>query len=710
MDILAQSALLISAVSFALGCSVLSRNVKNVLFLSFFMLTTLISIWSATFFLEKIWIGYGFYRLHLLTNIFLAPTSLLFIRIMMRIQDPWSRILFHCSLVFATLLTVLLFLNLDTHPLIRICINFLPVLIMAQTLQLMWIDYQLRKGISKLPKIPTVGIGRRHWTYLGALIVLMISVMDHIPSFGKILPSFGNFSLSVYLFFISQAITQQRLLNFNALFSRFLVLLVIAFSLTIMYSLLVAWIVDSPALFFLNSFIASFLILMLLEPLRRLVGYFTQQLLTKTNQTLQQNLREAQRKLTGIVDLGNLFQCILNTVEQILQPEWAALFVLKSNGTKLRRVRTIGKVPDINPNTASNTSGEAHLFREVLVNHPMLQYCKDLAQNGKFPILLDQILENEIDRTTSRTQREHYVRLMDGLKALESNLLIPLYFSGTILGFVTLRVFSPPPSWSQSGGNNWGFLPMIYPYFESAAQVMQNMEVYAKQREKERLAALGEMAAGLAHEIRNPLGAIQGATELLAATVKPIENQFLNVIFEEVGRLNRIVTQFLDYSKPPTTQFQLLDLSLLVQRALERLKLGLTSPLELEFQPSRTPAWVMASSEQICQILINLVQNAQNALQQKSTPGMIRVSIGIEEVLLAHEVCLIIEDTGCGIKKENMDKLFIPFFTTSPQGNGLGLSISQKIIEAHRGRIEIISEEGHFTRVSVIFPFAKEPD
>lgn len=134
--------------------------------------------------------------------------------------------------------------------------------------------------------------------------------MDHVHRMGKVLPSFGNIALTVYIFFLSQAITQQRLLNMSALFSRFLVLLTVALTLTVVYSLLVAWIENSPGLFFLNSFIASFLILMLLDPLRTMVGYFTQRLLTQKNQRLQYTLREAQRKLTGIVDLGTLFQAI----------------------------------------------------------------------------------------------------------------------------------------------------------------------------------------------------------------------------------------------------------------------------------------------------------------------------------------------------------------------------------------------------------------
>lgn len=548
--------------------------------------------------------------------------------------------------------------------------------------------------------MPTVGLGRRTFIYLGALLVLATSVMDHIPWMGIVLPAFGNFGLTVYLFFLSQAITQQRLLNMNALFSRFLVLIVVALTLTAVYSLLVAWIENSPGLFFLNSFIASFLLLMLLDPLRSMVGYFTQRLLTQKHRKLQQTIREGHRKLIGTVDLGTLFQAVLAMAEQTLQPEWAALFVLRSDGTKFRRVRTLGRDPEGLPLDGKSIQQP---FREVLASHPLLQYCGNLAQKGKFPVLLDQLFENEQARSASRVQREHFAILIQGLKAMGGNLLIPLIDSGKILGFVILWVPSPPEPW----GNNWGLLPIIYPYFEQAARAMQSMEVYARLREKERLATIGEMAAGLAHEIRNPLGAIKGAAQFLDPTTDRPESRFLRVILEEVDRLNRVVTQFLDYSRQHAVDLKPVDLSKLVSKTIDLMKPSIASSIEVEFQPARAPAQVLAAGEQIQQVIINLIQNAQNALVGRSS-GMIRISVAIEEESPTSEVTLVVEDTGKGIKKENLEKIFIPFFTTSPGGTGLGLSICQKIIEAHRGRIEVASEEGRFTRISIILPHYRE--
>jgi signal transduction histidine kinase len=233
---------------------------------------------------------------------------------------------------------------------------------------------------------------------------------------------------------------------------------------------------------------------------------------------------------------------------------------------------------------------------------------------------------------------------------------------------------------------------------------MRSMEIYVKSREKERLAALGEMAAGLAHEIRNPLGAIKGAAQFLDPSAERPESKFLKIIVEETDRLNRVVSQFLEYSKPPISDLKPMELTPLVERIVDSARVGMSSGLQLEFTPSPIQFRVKISPEQIHQVVLNLIQNSVRALQKRPNPK-IRVFIEPEG---AAEVAVVVEDNGIGIRKDNLDKLFIPFFTTSPSGTGLGLSISQKIIEAHGGRIEVSTEEGRFSRFSVILPVSKE--
>lgn len=709
MDLLSQSSLLVGITSFALGFSVLARNVRNKLYLSYALLCTVIAGWAIAFFLERIWgdqITDGtFYRLHLLFNLWIAPAGLFLIRVMVRIQDRLSRRLLDLAVLGALGLSIALALNYDQDPLVLEVLYFFPGVILLQVLQLMWIDRALSRGIRRRKKAPTVGFARRNLIYVGALAVLCTSTMDHVPwdriwggEWGqRLIPVFGNLGLTAYLFFLSRAVTQQRLLNFGALFSRFMVLLVIALTLTGVYSMLFAWIQNSTPLFLLNSFIVSFLLVMMLEPIRTMVGYFTQRLLTQKHRRLVALLREAQRNLTGVLDPPALYQAILSAVEQTIRPQAISLFVLRSDGTKFRRVRQVEHEP-AEPEEGSPPEGPE--LREIMADHPVIQHFERMQRRGELPILLDQILENEIERSASRSQREHFAALIEALNAFHANLMIPLYDreSERVLGFLALRAPDPPEPWA----GNWGLLPIIYPYFEQAAATLRSMEIYVRQREKERLAALGEMAAGLAHEIRNPLGAIKGAAQFLDPTADRPESRFLGIIVEEVDRLNRVVTQFLDYSKPPTTDLRTVDLSDLVEKTLEVLRPGIPPSIRLEFSPPREPARVMANPEQLRQVLINLFQNSVKALEGRSD-GSIRVWIETGR----RELSVVVEDSGKGIRRDHLDKLFIPFFTTSPSGTGLGLSISQKIVEAHRGRIEVASEEGRFTRFSVVLPVAE---
>lgn len=700
MDILGQSSLLVAVTSFAFGFSVLARNVKNKLYLTWAFLCTCVSVWSLMFFLEQIWGGGAFYRWHLFFNIWLAPVGLAFIRVMVRIQDPVSRRLLEISTATALPLTVSLVFHFEAIPWVLQAIYFAPAFVVLQTLHLMWVDRRLRRGIKRLPKLPTVGFGRRNLIYVGALVVLGLSVMDHVPWMGRVFPAIGNITLSLYIFLLSQAISQQRLLNFGALASRILVLVFVALTLTGVYSLLVGWIQNSPGLFFLNSFIASFIILMLLDPLRALVRYFTQRLLTQKHRRLESVIRDAQRRLAGVMDPGALFQEILLVVEQTLLPQWAALFVLRADGTRFRRVRQVGDAPQLGAGRDPDS-----LPREILAGHTLLQYCERLQRRGELPVLLDQMLENEIDRSASRSQREHLAGLLQGLKALGGNLLIPLSEGGRILGFALIHAPVPPDPW----GNNWGLLQVLLPFFELAGQTLTTMEIFVRQREKERLAALGEMAAGLAHEIRNPLGAIKGAAQYLDPAVDRPESRFLKVIVEEVDRLNRVVTQFLDYSKPRgQAELRRVDASELAEKSIESLRPAVPPGVQLAFEKARMETPVLAVPELIQQVLLNLVQNSFRAIEKKGGEGKVRVSVGVEGMGKFREALVTVEDDGPGIQREHLDKIFIPFFTTSPSGTGLGLSICQKIVEAHRGRIEVASEEGRGARFSVVLPFAPD--
>jgi signal transduction histidine kinase len=230
------------------------------------------------------------------------------------------------------------------------------------------------------------------------------------------------------------------------------------------------------------------------------------------------------------------------------------------------------------------------------------------------------------------------------------------------------------------------------------AQVQKELQEQLHQAE--RLAVLGEMVAGVSHEIKNPLGIIRSTAELLASmpNANDTQRKLSTVITEESTRLNRIVTEFLDFARPQNPNLQTCDLKEIIEKNLSFLdpelqKRGITVRNNLD---SRSLA-LLADQDLLYRAFLNIFINS---IQSMDNGGKI-------EVFASHErdnYRVEIEDNGCGINQEHLKRIFNPFFTTREKGSGLGLSIVRKIIEAHQGIITIESEKGQGTRVKLLLP------
>ena len=216
----------------------------------------------------------------------------------------------------------------------------------------------------------------------------------------------------------------------------------------------------------------------------------------------------------------------------------------------------------------------------------------------------------------------------------------------------------------------------------------------------ERLAALGEMVAGISHEIKNPLGIIRSTAELLGEMPDASDTQkrLSGVITEESTRLNQIVTEFLDFARPQVPNLQECQLEEIIQKNLsfigpELEKKGIQVQDNLNGRSFR----LKADHDLLYRAFLNILINAIQSMEDGGT-----IDIKVEEARDTYQI--EIEDTGCGINEENADKIFNPFFTTKEKGSGLGLSIVRKIIEGHRGTIDIQSREGEGTKVGVQLP------
>jgi signal transduction histidine kinase len=286
-----------------------------------------------------------------------------------------------------------------------------------------------------------------------------------------------------------------------------------------------------------------------------------------------------------------------------------------------------------------------------------------------------------------------------------------------------------------------------------------NSRLYDRMKERDRLAALGSMAAGLAHEVKNPLGAIKGAAQLLEEVTEgstdpdPTMREFLGIILEETDRLNRVVGSFLDYARPHAGNPVPLDINGAVRRSVQILSSQKTDDVRLvvtEASPGSDVGKVQLGAgsanaerhvdirldlverlprasidpEKLRQVLMNLVQNAIQAMNGR---GCVTITTSTRRAPRsawvtsppsgnsgrlppddAEVVEISVSDTGPGISQKVLKNLFVPFFTTKEQGTGLGLAISQSIVQNAGGSIQVQSQQGSGTKFTITLPASND--
>ncbi len=263
------------------------------------------------------------------------------------------------------------------------------------------------------------------------------------------------------------------------------------------------------------------------------------------------------------------------------------------------------------------------------------------------------------------------------------------------------------------------FNKMAFSLQKSLAELKQT---YAELAEKEKLAAVGKMTAGIAHEIKNPLGVIQGSAQIVANGERPWEmrEKAARFIIDEVARLNNTLKSFLAFARPVSPSFQETDIVQLLEETLsateERYREdGFT--ISKEF-PDETPLF-SADGDQIRQVFWNIMINAMKSMPEGG-PITVRVRVEQDPAVLEQEkdrislgnpfaaprnwLIISIEDKGCGIAEEHLDKILDPFVSFRDDGIGLGLSIVSQIVRLHNGHIRILSKVGEGTTFFLFFP------
>jgi two-component system, NtrC family, sensor histidine kinase PilS len=270
----------------------------------------------------------------------------------------------------------------------------------------------------------------------------------------------------------------------------------------------------------------------------------------------------------------------------------------------------------------------------------------------------------------------------------------PLRFEADLInpeGFVVHVGYGISPLFSENGETTG----LIITFQDLTA--IRSMEESV--RRKDRLAAVGRVAAGLAHEIRNPLGAMRGAIQVLQTQTPPDTAQasLMDIILRESDRLNKIITNFLTYARPRVSNFSEIDVREAISDTFTLLKHSpdVKENHELNYELPDKPVNISADPTQLKQIFWNL---ARNSIQAMPDGGKLNVKLA---KLINQRVQIIFEDTGRGMSPEQVERLFEPFSNSTTGGTGLGLSIVYQIVKDHGGTINVRSREGNGTTITI---------
>ncbi|MFQ6037318.1 MAG: PAS domain-containing sensor histidine kinase, partial [Candidatus Aminicenantales bacterium] len=227
-------------------------------------------------------------------------------------------------------------------------------------------------------------------------------------------------------------------------------------------------------------------------------------------------------------------------------------------------------------------------------------------------------------------------------------------------------------------------------------------ELHRKEIERaEHLAAFGEMAAGLAHEIKNPLAGIRGALEVIHQRTngKDPKKEIFQEMLYQIDKIKHILEDLLSYARPKEPKFRLIHPNICVEDALKLAKTQVgNKDIRFDFKGLDNGAQARIDPDRIQELMLNLIMNSISAIEKK---GTIRIRLDSDN---RDGLLITISDDGKGIEKKHLPKIFQPFFTTKPKGTGLGLSICKKIVESHNGSITVRSEPGKGTTFFIYLP------
>jgi two-component system sensor histidine kinase HydH len=544
---------------------------------------------------------------------------------------------------------------------------------------------------------------------IGALVAMALSTGDMFPRFGLPYPAegLGSIALTVFMFFLSQTLQRHRLLDLHEFLGKIVVVTALGLVLVAIYGGLVSWVGDRPELFYFNTVVASFVILSLFDPMRERVEEWVVATLFRERYELVRRLETLRARTAKAIEPAGLAEVVLDGLVETRRVTHCSLWLVAEDrpGYRLLDFRGPPPVAFLEPAVARALLGASSTGQKAILLENMDRRMAELRA-----LLPPGPSEHEArtGRGAPALIAEELKRLSDAravMSAMRAGICVPLLAGDRVVGFLSCWDERVPEAFASDE------IAALLEVADRCALVIENSKLYQHMKERDRLAALGEMSAGLAHEIRNPLAAIKGAIQYLDPAKVPGEGrEFLEIVIEEVNRLNGVVTQFLDYSRPLKPSLSPTSVNEVLERTLRLLEAETPSGITVEVSLAEWLPRVNADAEQLKQVFLNL---ALNAFQAMPSGGRLQISTRLARDELAFwrdgarradVVEVRFRDTGPGIPEEERDRIFVPFYTTKQKGTGLGLAISQRLVKAHAGSIQVRSTPGEGAEFLVSLP------
>jgi signal transduction histidine kinase len=488
------------------------------------------------------------------------------------------------------------------------------------------------------------------------------------------IPPIGNYFIALYLFVLFYAIIKHHLMDINIVLKKgttYILLMLLLFVPSFLLIILSQKIFFGKINYLFSAIIFSvlFLATIFFHQIKPGTEKAVEQLLFKDRYDYRETLGKFSRAMVSILDLQSLSKRIIETITQTMGVDKASLFFLNEErggyylleSKNIKMTFPIPIIPKGDP-----LSRYLQKFGEIIIR-------EELIKGTNIPELKD---------------------IIQTMAQLEAEVSIPLISKGQLIGMINLSHKFNKDIYSHED------IELLTTLANQMAIAIENARLYEDLkksksyiRRADRLASLGTLTAGLAHEIRNPLVAIKTFTQLLPERLEDEEfrNHFLNIASGEVDRIASLITELLEFARPSEPKFELED----IHNSLDGMILLVSTEAKSkhidiikEYASDLLPTTI--DREQMKQVFLNMLLNAIEA-----TPENGKITVKTRSFVKPEGepyIQIEITDTGRGIPAEYLEDIFTPFFTTKEKGSGLGLSISTQIVQDHKGYIDVESQ------------------